>query len=215
MNVESIIVGPFEVNCYLAKDAASRLAVVVDPGADAEAVADRLRRAELTVACYLLTHGHVDHVSALAELADEFPAPAVMHPADARWAFESANRLEPYYAAPRRPSAAVVFPENLRLTAGPWECRIITLRPSPGGVCYHFPEQNVIFTGDTLSRGRWAAPICPGATPGPWRIPAAFARFAGGDRMYRDMAQLPPWRRNMTPIRSCRVDAGAEQCAGL
>ncbi len=163
MNVESIIVGPFEVNCYLAKDAASRLAVVVDPGADAEAVADRLRRAELTVACYLLTHGHVDHVSALAELADEFPAPAVMHPADARWAFESANRLEPYYAAPRRPSAAVVFPENLRLTAGPWECRIIhTPGHSPGGVCYHFPEQNVIFTGDTLFQGTVGRTDLPG-----------------------------------------------------
>lgn len=163
MNVESIIVGPFEVNCYLAKDAASRLAVVVDPGADAEAVADRLRRAELTVACYLLTHGHVDHVSALAELADEFPAPAVMHPADARWAFESANRLEPYYAAPRRPAAAPVFPENLRLNAGDWECRIIpTPGHSPGGVCYHFPEQNVIFTGDTLFQGTVGRTDLPG-----------------------------------------------------
>ncbi len=163
MKIEFIVVGPFEVNCYLACDSATGRALVVDPGADAAAIADRLRRAGLTVACYLLTHGHVDHVSALADLADEFPAPAILHPADARWAFEEANRLDPYYAAPRRPAAATIFPEDLRLAAGPWECRIIhTPGHSPGGVCYYFPDQNVMFTGDTLFQGTVGRTDLPG-----------------------------------------------------
>ena len=163
MKIETIVVGPFEVNCCLAWDEASRQALVVDPGADAEEVADYLSRAGLNVAGYLLTHGHVDHVSALADLADKFPAPAVMHPDDVRWAFDKVNGIEPYYRPPRRPSVAPVFPEDMRLTLGPWEGRIIhTPGHSPGSVCYYFPAQNVMFTGDTLFQGTVGRTDLPG-----------------------------------------------------
>lgn len=163
MKIETITVGPFEVNCYLAWDSATRRAVVVDPGADAPLIAGRLRAAGLTVAVYLLTHGHVDHISALAELMEAFPAPAVLHPADARWAFASSNRLEPFYPAPRRPAAAVTFPENLQMPAGAWDCRIIpTPGHSPGGVCYYFPAEHRLFTGDTLFQGTVGRTDLPG-----------------------------------------------------
>ncbi|MCA1810327.1 MAG: MBL fold metallo-hydrolase, partial [Lentisphaerae bacterium] len=99
MNVESIIVGAFEVNCYLVVNPA-REVWVVDPGADAPMLLERIARAGKTVRGYLLTHGHADHICGLAELLQKHPAPVLLHPADAAWAFGELNQILPYYPRP-------------------------------------------------------------------------------------------------------------------
>lgn len=154
MKVQAIPVGAYEVNCYVVSDDALK-ALVVDPGDDADVINQVIERARLSVCGYLITHGHMDHVSALAELAALHPAPIAMHPLDAAWAFSKANEMRPHYPAPQRPA------EIARLVADGQEWQEGTLRyrvletpgHSPGGVCFHFAEEQVLFTGDTLFAG--------------------------------------------------------------
>ena len=88
MKYEIIVVGSFEVNCVvLWQD--SRAVWVIDPGADPEVILDFLSKHEMGVALYFLTHGHIDHVSALDGLLVRQPAPVYLHAADAAWAFSS------------------------------------------------------------------------------------------------------------------------------
>ena len=54
-------VTPLQQNCTLMWDQASRQAVVIDPGGDAERIAAAVTREGLTAAAIWLTHGHLDH----------------------------------------------------------------------------------------------------------------------------------------------------------
>lgn len=76
-------VGPLQGNCYLIHDDASRAAIVIDPGEDAEIIIGAIEEARLEVKAILLTHGHADHLGATAEVAAATSAP-VFGSAEAR-----------------------------------------------------------------------------------------------------------------------------------
>lgn len=184
MHVEMMPVGPFEANCYLAWGE-TRQALVIDPGADAERVLRLLDRHNLTVAAYLLTHGHMDHIGALAPLAALRPAPIGLHPDDARWAFEPANQMPPYYPVPERPSeTARPLADGQEWTDGGLTYRILaTPGHSPGSVCYYFPSEHALFTGDTLFQGTVGRTDLPGGAT------------AVLSRSLERLAKLPPETR--------------------
>lgn len=154
MKVHTLVVGAFSVNCYIV-DAGNRKGMVIDPGDDAGRIAHTLRQHHIEVAAYGITHGHMDHVSALAELSRQFPAPVYIHARDARWAFLDVNAMPPYYKAPDRPGSALKELEDGQvITLDDIECRVLeTPGHSPGCVCFHFPAAGMIFTGDTLFAG--------------------------------------------------------------
>ncbi len=163
MHVQSVLVGEFGVNCYVVWGDAQR-ALVIDPGADAEAVADVIDSKRLTVAAYLITHGHMDHVSALAPLATLYPAPIAMHPKDAAWAFSKVNAMLPYYAAPVRPAAIerhLAGGETYEDGGLTYQV-IATPGHTAGGVCFYFPAAKAVFTGDTLFAGSVGRTDFPG-----------------------------------------------------
>ncbi len=152
MHIETIVVGDFEVNCFVVWGE-PRQALVVDPGQDADRILAALRKHQLTVAAYLLTHAHVDHISALGDLAGQCPAPIAAHPADLVWAFAPTNQLMPYYPPPRKPAPADFreLADGSDHTDGGLTYRVIaTPGHTPGCVCYHFAGEKVLLSGDTL-----------------------------------------------------------------
>jgi glyoxylase-like metal-dependent hydrolase (beta-lactamase superfamily II) len=64
-----IPVTAFQQNCSIIWDERSRRAAVVDPGGDLDALLSEVDRRELVLEKILLTHAHVDHAAATAELA--------------------------------------------------------------------------------------------------------------------------------------------------
>jgi hydroxyacylglutathione hydrolase len=69
MRVKVVPVTPFEQNCSVLWCERSRKAAVVDPGGDLERVLAVLDAEGLQLEKILLTHGHLDHAGATAELA--------------------------------------------------------------------------------------------------------------------------------------------------
>jgi glyoxylase-like metal-dependent hydrolase (beta-lactamase superfamily II) len=163
MKIQTLPLGNFEANCHLVSDDAGHT-LVVDPGADADQVSGVLRDHRLTVAAYLITHGHMDHLSALADLERDFPAPVGIHPADGKWAFGGANQMPPFYGIPQRPRQLVrAFTDNQEWTDFDLHYRVLaTPGHSPGCVCFYFPGDNTIFTGDTLFAGSVGRTDLPG-----------------------------------------------------
>jgi hydroxyacylglutathione hydrolase len=167
LQVDTLVVSLFESNCHILHAPGCSEVLLVDPGDDAPAIAAHLDRNGLRVAAYLLTHGHVDHVSALADLVDRQPAPVAMHPRDARWAFSPAAAMPPYYDAPRAPPAIDrALAEGQVWTDAGLTYRVIeTPGHSPGGVAFHFEAAGVLIAGDTLFRGSVGRADLPGANP--------------------------------------------------
>lgn len=154
MRLEVLTVGMLEANCYVLWDDARR-ALVVDPGAQPELILEFLGESGLTLAGYLITHGHVDHISALALLYRRFPAPVEMHAADVKWAFGNNNQVPPFYLPPEAPlEIAYKIEDEQVLLSGELQHRILaTPGHTPGGVCFYFEAAGILLTGDTLFNG--------------------------------------------------------------
>jgi hydroxyacylglutathione hydrolase len=72
--------GRWQTNCGIIGDRARGSAVVVDPGeGGAEAIPTRLASAGVACEAILLTHGHLDHVWAVPELARDLDVPVLLH----------------------------------------------------------------------------------------------------------------------------------------
>jgi hydroxyacylglutathione hydrolase len=75
--------GSFQANCFVLAPEAGGPCVVVDPGEGSEQpLEDLLRRHRLDPVAVLLTHGHFDHIFAVAPVCDGNDIPAWIHPED-------------------------------------------------------------------------------------------------------------------------------------
>ncbi|MFH1969290.1 MAG: MBL fold metallo-hydrolase [Verrucomicrobiota bacterium] len=184
MNIECLTVGPFQASCYVVWGP-ERRALVIDPGADAATILAFLDAHGLDVACYLLTHGHMDHINALAEVSDKHPAPYAIHALDLKWAFGPLNQSPPNYSVPRRPVEPFrTLADGQTWTDGGLSYTVIgTPGHSPGSVCFHFSTDRVLFSGDTLFQG----------TVGRTDLPGGDGRAL--TQSLRKLAQLPPETR--------------------
>lgn len=79
--VERLIVGPWATNCYVVRCPVSAKAVIIDPAADADII--ERTAADSRPERILLTHGHIDHIGAVAALKRRLGIPVGMHRLDA------------------------------------------------------------------------------------------------------------------------------------
>lgn len=163
MTVHTLTIGPFSSNCHLIANR-DRQALVVDPGGESETIIDFIASEKLTIAAYLITHGHVDHVHALSTVHARHPAPIGMHPLDSHWAFTTINAMLPYYDAPKPPPKIDrTWLEGQTWTDAGFTYRVIeTPGHSPGSVSFHFEAENILFSGDVLFQGSVGRTDLPG-----------------------------------------------------
>jgi len=167
MHIESISTGVFQEICYLLWNT-NRETLVFDPGHDVDLLQDAIDRNKLTINAYICTHGHADHVSALADLHDAHPAPIAMHSKDWAWAFGPRNQMEPYYSVPRRPDTDhfLALEQQREWQFGGFEFQCIeTPGHTPGSCCLLFPGASILIAGDTLFRGSCGRTDLPGGDP--------------------------------------------------
>ena len=83
MNIQEIIVGDLETNCYILWDMARSHVLVVDPGAQPEKIIETLDKLGLSPTEIVLTHSHYDHIGAIPALKERYKAPVAIHKSDA------------------------------------------------------------------------------------------------------------------------------------
>ena len=82
MLIETIPVGAVAGQLLRLRLRATRQAIVIDPGDEAEAILAALDQHELTLTRILATHAHFDHLLACRALQERTGAPFYLHPAD-------------------------------------------------------------------------------------------------------------------------------------
>ncbi|MGI5864449.1 MAG: MBL fold metallo-hydrolase [Myxococcales bacterium] len=164
--VESLVVGPFGVNAYLVGEPESRSALLIDPGADLEALARLLEKTGFTLAAIVNTHAHIDHVGAVAEAKRRFGAPYWLHEADKGLLGALPVQAMMFgFPAPEVPEVDRWLNDGDALELGKATGRVIhTPGHSPGGCCLYFPDDKLVFTGDTLFRGSIGRTDLPGGS---------------------------------------------------
>ena len=145
--IQTYPVGLLAVNCYLIHARDSREALVIDPGDEAQELAGEIADAGLSLKGILLTHGHFDHIGGVPALVERYGVPVYIHPDDAGLYASPANCMPPWFAAVRGlPPVTSEVPQ----AAGLSFAVLHTPGHSPGCVCYHFPAEGIVFSGDTL-----------------------------------------------------------------
>jgi len=138
--------GPIGLHCYVVRaDDCAAEAVVIDPGADAPRILEELGALGARCTAILITHGHWDHLGAVADLADATGAPVHMAEEE-RLLLEDLNSFTPpgVDLRPYTPDVLLQGDELLELAGMSFE----TLRV-PG----HSPAHLAYFTGGALFSG--------------------------------------------------------------
>jgi glyoxylase-like metal-dependent hydrolase (beta-lactamase superfamily II) len=91
LRVTKVATPPFENNCYLLRDTATGDTVLVDAAGDAPRLLELVGDGRLVAV--VETHGHWDHVQALAEVVAATGAPVLAHAGDAAELPVPADRL--------------------------------------------------------------------------------------------------------------------------
>lgn len=145
MIIKIIQVGLFAVNCVLFQFEENGILYIVDPGGDwklisAEAKTFRYQKAEI-----LLTHAHIDHVSAINEIMRDLNVEHVyLDPDDLPLYTNENNSIPPYY------------PPVGKLPETSWPIQdngIVVLKcpgHSPGGSAYYIPSEKLLLSGDSI-----------------------------------------------------------------
>ena len=157
----TIEVGSYEVNCSILSDAGQ--AWIVDPGSEGERIVGLLAKKGLVPAAILLTHAHFDHISGIPALQKAFPElPVYVHPGDVPMFGHPFNQMGGEYAS-------IGVPANVRDVADlpaalPGVQVLHTPGHTPGGVCYFFPADKLLLSGDTLFAGSVGRTDFPGGS---------------------------------------------------
>lgn len=170
MRVEKIVVGPFQVNCYIVYCEGGGAAAVIDPGDDAEEILRSIARLGLRVTHIINTHGHADHMAANGALRDAFPEALIMiHGRDAHMLSDPAANLSVAFGyQATSPAADRLLEGNTAFEAAGVTFRVEHIAGhSPGSVCL-IPEVEppAVFGGDTLFSGTVGRTDFPGGNMG-------------------------------------------------
>lgn len=155
MNIQRYSLGELQTNCYLLAFEAS--CILIDPADEAGFLLEEISRRNLNLDAILATHGHFDHVMAVGEIQMSIHAPLFLHKDDMfliKRLPETARHFLGYDPIVIEPSVILELPLS-ESAVKRWKNIEIIHTPghTPGGCCFYFPDDQVIFTGDTLFEG--------------------------------------------------------------
>ena len=157
MILHTFPVGLLQCNCSILGDEASRTAILVDPGDEAERIAAAVAEAGLTVTHIVHTHAHVDHIGGTAAVQRLVGGTTWLHAADRFLAEAFAMQCAPFgLPVPEEPSIDRWLEEGTRLPVGGEHLETLHTPGHTPGSCTFVIEvdgRQLVFAGDTLFAG--------------------------------------------------------------
>jgi len=165
MQLQVVPVTPFQQNCSVLWCDRTREAAVVDPGGDLDQVLDVVRAEELTLKKILLTHAHIDHAGATAELAAKFNLPIVgPHVGDKFWIDQLPEQSKMFgFGEVQSFEPTRWLQQGDKVHVGDVELEVRHCPGhTPGHVIFYYPPGKFAIVGDVLFQGSIGRTDFPG-----------------------------------------------------
>ena len=205
--IERILCGELQENAYLVFLPEREDALIIDPGDDDAACLKAVRDCGKRLSHILLTHGHFDHILAAPILRRETGAKICLHEKDAPLLRDA--RLNAYNPLFCREAFAPFAADEVYSLCAPGDIEVcgmaIRVIPTPGhtpgGVCYHLPEYNALFSGDTLFADGYGRTDLPGGSMAELaQSLKALSRLPGEDAIYPGHGESAPLKSAMAVL---------------
>lgn len=147
MIIKRLESGMFSSNCYIIGSESAKEGLVIDPGDEPAKILNTIKALGLNIKFILLTHSHIDHISAVNKVKEATGAEVAIHADDADalkgggWVL---GILRPTVSPPEK-----LLNDGDSINVADLHFKVLhTPGHSPGGVC--FLTDGIVFTGDTL-----------------------------------------------------------------
>lgn len=132
MEIKTLIVGSISTNCFLIFS--EQDAAIIDPGDNPEKILQEIKKSGNILKYIILTHSHLDHISAAQEIRQKTKAKILTHEVE-----KYSLNFEP----------DILLKERGEIKIGDVALKVLhTPGHTPGSIC--LLERNFVFTGDTL-----------------------------------------------------------------
>jgi len=161
--VHTFVNGRWKENCYIVTK--NNDALIIDPGSQADELIGWIDQNRWQIIAIVNTHGHFDHIGAVAALKEKFQVPFYLHGADARLV-ERGNLFRMVFES-HEPIRIPTIDHDIaelasRFGLGPFQISwLSTPGHTQGSICLQIGD--FLFSGDTLMRNAIGRTDLPGA----------------------------------------------------
>ena len=151
MTIKKYSLRELQANCYFLIE--DQNCLIIDPADDTSFILEEIQRQQLNLVGMLATHGHFDHVGAVGEIQLSINVPLYIFKED-QFLIDRLNEtaeyflgFDPHFIKPKN----VKYLKVKKLQVTSFKLQILSSPGhTPGSCCFYFPEENSLFTGDTL-----------------------------------------------------------------
>lgn len=186
LEIKSFVFGPFQTNTYVITInnpmVNDQIVLVLDPACSNEYEQQQLLRYIENLSAFnfhlsiIATHGHLDHLWGAKWATDTWNTPVLMHEADIPMAklmqqqynmFGIRTKAEPFPVEDIKSARLCRSIEILNLKSQMSNFQLLeTPGHTPGSISLYFPQDKVLFSGDTLFRMGYGRTDLPGGNIG-------------------------------------------------
>jgi hydroxyacylglutathione hydrolase len=177
MIIEELTVTAFQQHTRIVACEATKRAICIDPGDEAERIVETLERLGLTLQAITLTHAHLDHVGGVAALKKLKPEAKInLHKGD-EFMYRALPEQPAWIGIPRAQWAALGFAfeepppideywtDGQKYAVGNLEFEVRHCPGhTPGHVVLYEPKEQKVFVGDVLFAGSIGRTDLPGGS---------------------------------------------------
>lgn len=156
ISIQTLCCGQLAENAYLVLPDGRDDCFLVDPGDGLQKIKRAVEASGRRLTDILLTHAHFDHMLSAPHFKRFFGAKIHVHALDVPMLTDAQlNLYQPAWCAlPLLPTEAdVIYEGDADIETTVCGQRVVVMHTpghTPGGVCYHFVDEGVLFSGDTV-----------------------------------------------------------------
>ncbi len=163
LKVHCLELGPIETNTYIVSNEETKQALLIDPSDGADRIVSFLEEEEYTPVAIYITHGHDDHIGSVNELKRRYGLLVYIMKEEEEFVQSILYNLSRDFGHPRVIEPDMFFIDGQTVSVLDTKVKVLlTPGHTVGGACFYFPEEKMVFTGDTLFRGSIGRSDFPG-----------------------------------------------------
>jgi glyoxylase-like metal-dependent hydrolase (beta-lactamase superfamily II) len=164
--LDKVEVGPLPMNAYVFGCSQTSRCVIIDPGANPERITAVVERRRATPSAIVLTHGHYDHLGAVAAMKIQFNCEILIHESERNMLTNPMLNLSGITGDNvTAPPPDRLLVDGDEINVGNLLLKVLhTPGHSVGSISLHFPEGKILFGGDLLFCGSIGRTDLPGGS---------------------------------------------------